>query len=98
MAQDLDLRIWRLLRSLRGSVFEPMHAWEAHDMRYSTEESTGLPLTEAKNVARPGVTAALEERILSISGGTLGSCTGTPYSSQYQCIRELPHKSDEIEN
>lgn len=68
MAHDLDLRIWRLLRSLRGSVFESEHAWEAHDMRYSTEESTGVPLTEAKNVARLGVTAPLEERILPISG------------------------------
>lgn len=68
MAQDLDSRIWRLLRSLRSSVFESKHAWKAHDMRYSTEESTGLPLTEAKNVARPGVTAPLEERILPISG------------------------------
>lgn len=68
MAHDLDLRIWRRLRSLRGSVFELTHAWGAHEMRYSTEDSTGLPLTEPKNVARPGVMAPPEERILSISG------------------------------
>lgn len=47
-------------------MFGSKYAWEAHDMRYSTEESTGLPLTEPKNVARPGVTVPLEEGILSI--------------------------------
>lgn len=68
MAHGLDLRIWRRLRSLCGSVLESTDAWRAHDMRYSTEDSTGLPLTEPKNVARPGVMAPSEELILSISG------------------------------
>lgn len=50
-----------------AQCLEINQGWGAHDMRYSTDESTGLPLTEAKNVARPGVTAPLEERIVSIA-------------------------------
>ena len=65
MAHGRELRTWRRLSSLRvsdASLTEPF----SHEIRCSTDDSTGSVLSERRKDDRPGVAATAWEGIVAV--------------------------------